>query len=239
MRKILNFLLFVFFTLPIATLVGVLAQALRLTGQTRVIHPERIHKWKRKLIVVSNHPSLLETVQLPATLFFTQFFLNHRYFPWSTPDKKNFYDKWYWAWIRPISIAINRASGTEERRALRQMQDTLNQGGVIIIFAEGGRTFKGDTFLYSESGRRIRKFTRGVGLLVNHTRAHVLPIWVDGTDDVLPNHPTKLFAGINFRKRVTIKVGRTMRFDFGQHLAKADEITQKIEQAVLALADEE
>lgn len=239
MKKTLNTLIFLFFTFPIAVVLGLTILLLRASGQTKIIHKERHPRWKKKLIVVSNHPSLLETVLLPASLFFPQVLLDpFSYIPWSTPDRRNFYDRWYWFWIRPISIPIDRKNRANGMRSLYEIARVLEREKIVIIFAEGGRTFRGTEFVYSKEGKRIRPLENSIGWLVTRTKAHVLPIWVEGTDKVLPNHQTKLFAGINWREKVTIKVGNVIRFRITKRLGGAKQITESITQALLNLADE-
>ena len=235
----LNILVFLFFTFPASVFLGFFVFILRIIGQVKVLHRERQPYWKRKLIIISNHPSLLETVILPAFLFFPQAIFNpFFYIPWSTPDKKNFYDKWYWFWIRPVSIPINRRNHENGARTLYDMVRLLEKKKILIIFAEGGRTFRGTEFEYSEGGKRMRPLENTVGWLIRRTQAHVLPIWVEGTDKVLLNHPTKLFAGINWRERVTIKVGNVMQFKPTKRIGSAKQIIESITQALLNLADE-
>jgi len=242
MKKALNTLIFLFLTFPIGVFVGLFFFILRIIGQTKILHYERFPHWERKLIVVSNHPSLLETVLVPS-LFFHQYAVNpFAYAPINTPDSDNFYKRWYWAWARPVSIPIKRGNKIAELRSLYQIKKTLDQNRIVILFAEGGRTFRGKDgdFLYSTKGKKIRKLKDGIGWLVVKTRAGVLPIWVEGTDQVLPNHPTKLFCDINPRARITIKIGNLLRFRPSLRIGSAGkEITQKISDALLKLADEE
>ncbi len=239
MKKALNTLIFLFFTVPIGVFMGLFFFLLRIIGQIKIIHPERFPHWKRKLIVVSNHPSLLETVLVPS-LFFHQYAVNpFAYAPVNTPDSYNFYKRWYWAWARPVSIPIERGNKIAEARTLYRMKEALDQKRIVVLFAEGGRTFRGERFLYSKKGRKIRELKPGIGWLVVRTGARVLPIWVEGTDQFLPNHQTKLFYSINPRAKITIKIGKLLRFRLSLRIGSSKEITQKISQALLDLADEE
>lgn len=242
MKKTVNILTFLFLTVPIGVLCGVFFFVLKIIGQIKILHYERFPHWKRKIIVVSNHPSLLETILVPTLLFFRQYAVNpFAYAPINTPDSYNFYKRWYWAWARPVSIPIERGNKTAELRSLYQMKKVLDKKRIVVLFAEGGRTFKGKDgdFLYSTKGKKIRKLKDGIGWLVVKTGARVLPVWVEGTDQVLPNHPTKLFCGINPRARVTIKIGNLMRFRPRLRIGSGEKITQKIQEALLNLADEE
>ena len=115
--------------------------------------------------------------------------------------------------------------------------------GGLTLFAEGGRTeggrtVKGEDFLYSQKGKKIRIFKDGLGWLVLKTGALVLPVWVEGTEKVLPNRPDKLFSCPNLREKITIKIGEPLRFH-GLPAAKREQATQIIANALLRLADEE
>ena len=241
MNNIVKHLTFLFITYPAAIILGLALLSLRLCGRIKVLNYQRFPKWRRKMIVVSNHPSLLETILLPA-LFFRQYLVNpYRYAPWSTPDARNFYTKWYWFWARPRSVPILRQNGHSEARAIFQLKRILKEEkGIVIIFAEGGRTFRGTEFLYSKSGRkRIRTLKDGVSWLVVRTHALVLPVWVEGTENILPNHPTKLFAGLRLGQKAIIKIGEPIRFRATRRLGYAREVSERIGEALLELADEE
>ena len=117
------------------------------------------------------------------------------------------------------------------------MKDILKSGGVLILFPEGGRTFKGEEFLYSEKGNKIKILKEGVGWLVMKTKPLVVPIWVEGSDEILPNQADKLYYTLpRFWRRMTIKIGEPLRF--GNPSGK-EEVTQKLAIALLNLADEE
>lgn len=209
-------------------------------GAIKILHKERIPRKMKRVIVVCNHPSLLEVVIIPA-LFLRNVLRNpYKNIPWSTPDLVNFYNRWPWFWIKDIAIPIKREDQKEELRALFAMKQALFNNGVIVLFAEGSRTFKGTEFLFSKKGKKIRPFKNGIGMLIARTKAEVLPIWIENTDKVLPNHPNKLYAGVNIRgERVVIKVGELTRIRTTQRLGSAEEVTHKVEELLLALADEE
>ncbi len=239
MKKIADFFVYVFITTPIGAMFGIFFFILRLIGRIKVLHWERFPHWEREILVISNHPSMLETVMLPA-LFFHEYMVNPWWFaPMNTPDLHNFYKRWYWAWARPICVPIDRTSLISEGKSLYLIRKAIEEKKIVILFAEGGRTFRGKTFLHSKSGKKMRELKRGVGRLVARTNVKVLPIWIDGTDTVLLNHSTKLFGGINPKGKITIRIGELMEFPKSLRMGKGEEIIEKIEQALLKLADEE
>lgn len=198
--------------------------------------------YKNGLILISNHPSVLGCmleVFLPV-LFFRDY-LKHpfRLRPFSVPDKRNFSDRWYWNWIKPVAVPIDRMGGIQKKaRALLRLIKILKSGGINVIFAEGGRTFTGDEFQYSAKGKRIRTLQDGVALLIQKTGAVVLPVWVEDRIKTSPDNPNpkKLYHRLpEFWKGVIVKIGNPIRFE--DNLGR-DEIIQTLTTALLNLADE-
>ena len=240
MNKIWRKIIFFFFTIPIVLVVGLMVLFSRLIGFVRVSHPERIPKKERRIIVVCNHKALAEVVIGPAALFFVRFLRNPLRIIFSTPDWANFFIRWYWFWIRPISVPVKRGDKKEELKSLFAMKEVLMSGNDLWLFPEGRRTFRGTEFVVSPKGNKISKLKEGVGWLVARTKAWVLPVWINNTDVVFPNDPKKLFGGINIRgARIEIKVGKLTKMRTSLRMGSAQEITREIEQILLDLADEE
>ena len=142
---------------------------------------------KKGLIVIYNHPSLYEPVLMPF-LFSPWYLFSLRLVPFSVPDKRNFYDKWWFVPFRTFCIYIERENAKETFRNIRLMINKLNEGGIIIISPEGGRTFKGDTDGFRRKGNReIRKFKSGIEYLLKKSHANILPVWIEGGEKVIPN----------------------------------------------------
>jgi len=236
MKKRENSLVFLFFTYPYGIISGVIFWILVFLNFIVIKGWKRFPRKKEKLILVSNHPSLLEPFLLPALFLGDYLFSPFKFAPWSTPDKENFYDKWYWFWARPRVIPIKRGSIREEAVSLIRMKKVLENRGIIIFFPEGGRTYKGKRFLKSFKGKKIRELKEGIGWLVLKTKANVLPVWVEGTDKVLPNISGRLFSFPRFNGKIVIKIGNVL--DFKKNNLSKEEITRQIASALLNLADE-
>ncbi len=203
----------------------------------KVQHWDRFPKRQKKVLVVSNHPSLLEVVLVPA--LFSRDYIVHPFdfSPWNVPDKKNYFDNWYWwAWAKVRLVPIDRTNNREAFKALRRVKEILNLGGIVILYPEGGRTFKGKSFFYSEKGERIRQLKAGVGWLVLKTNPLIIPVWIDGAEKVLPNKPDKLYYCLpNFSNCITVRIGKPINIQGNDK----EEITQEIALSLLKLADEE
>jgi 1-acyl-sn-glycerol-3-phosphate acyltransferase len=148
-------IIFIGTTYPIGVILGIMFNLLRLLRRIKVHHPERFPHGRGNVVLVSNHPSLLEPFLL-ITLFFRDYLFHpFKYGPWSTPDIKNFYNRWFFFWLRPRAIPIPRESEGGKKDSFNQMKKVLDAGGILILFPEGGRTYKGSDFLYSKTGKKL------------------------------------------------------------------------------------
>ncbi|MBZ9577633.1 1-acyl-sn-glycerol-3-phosphate acyltransferase [Patescibacteria group bacterium] len=230
----------------IGTLLGVLVLFLRIIRVIRVLNWDRFPKYHRNLelfkhglIVVSNHPSLLEPL-LVSALFFGQYITHpFKLSPWNIAEVRN-YKKWYWQWASTRIIWVDRKNSEKAKQTFIKVKNTVNSGGLVVIFPEGGRTFKREK-LYSRTGnKQIAILQEGIGLLIRKTDAPVLFIWVEGSDEFFPNTiwiegKRNKFPFPRFWKKITIKIGQIVRFE----KVSKEEITQQVAAHLLKLADEE
>lgn len=137
---------------------------------------------KGPLIIVGNHFSFVDP-----TAFV-------RFAPWPiefvggafTPHAP------FWTKIFPFLWGYHKLyRGTGSRAALRAAEHTLNTGGFLAIFPEGGNW-----------ATILRPARPGTAYLAARTGAPILPVGLDGCLDVLPN----LFKGK--RAKVTINIGK-------------------------------
>lgn len=242
-KKIGFNLIIIFMTYPFGVLLGLLFQILKGFGIIRVIHEDRLPINFDRRILVSNHPSVIDP-WLAVALFFKEYFwtpLKRR--PVIMADKKSFYDPWYFFGLRPAMVPVERGDRRKEAASLIKVAKVIEQGSPVIVFPEGGRTFKGKDgeFLCSPGGKKIRPFKGGVGLLAARTNALIIPIWIEGSDHVVPNSRKTLWTKLKiwrlFSHGIDIKIGYPIDArDFsGQN---REEITQAIVISLLRLADE-
>lgn len=228
----------------IGTLLGGLVLFLRIIGVIRVLNWDRFPKYHRNpelfkhgLIVVSNHPSLLEPL-LVAGLFFTQYFVHpFKFSPWNVSEEKNYNNIW-WRWAKSRIIWVDRESPEKARQTFIKVKNVISSGGIVILFPEAGRTFKRKK-LYSQKGKAVAILQEGIGLLIRKTKAPVLFIWIEGSDDFFPNtlwidENTSKFPFPRFWKKIIIKIGGTIYFD----RKSKEELTQEVAAKLLELADE-
>ncbi len=205
----------------------------------KVIHSERLAciRTLRKKIIVCNHPSWFDPF-LAAALIAWYYLTNpFRDAPMIVADQEKFYDSWLLWFFKPVMIPIDRNNKERTFAALRKMEEAVNSGRPLIIFPEGGRTFKGedDKFHRSVNGSRIRFLEEGIGFLVRRTGATVIPIGLDGSDRVFPPSKKRLLTRPKPWHRIVISVGDPIVFK--PHTPRGH-ITQEIAFQLLRLMDE-
>jgi len=226
MRKLLSAILFC-----VSYVAGIVLATVYAIGEFLLIvemqHKERYPRWEHNMIIAVNHPRLVEAVFAPALLIREWFLAPRKWGPWSAPDQTNTKKKWWWFFWLGLgrSVQVPRGDLKGMRKAFLRVLAILRSGGRVIIFPEGGRTWKGKDHLMSRNGHKIRPLKNGVGKLVARTEASVLPVWVDYA-------PVRHY----FRRSIVIiKIGEPMYFPRG---VSHQEVTVALEKALLDLADE-
>ena len=259
-NKLISEIRFLVANYLVAPVLGILVCLLEALGRIKFIHFDRFPIWEEKLIIVSNHPSLLDPwvfslmgfpwMNFPwvfSPLWFRmkfslrwfkelqkEFSLPKKLFPANVPDKNNFYDPPFMGVLKGINVPVDRNGGAHGRiGTVLALKKTLETGGRILIFPEGTRTFKAvkKSEVRSASGKQMGKLKDGASWLALKTGAKVLPIWVEGTDKVLPNNK---FPFPRLWHRMTIKIGTP----FVAEGATREEVTLQITRSLLGLADE-
>jgi len=244
----------------VAPTLGILVCLLEALGRIEFLHFERFPIWEEKLVIVSNHPSLLEPFFLPLMGFpwmnfpwvfsplwsrirFSlswfkelqkEFSLQKKLIPANVPDKNNFYDPAYLGLFQGINVPVDRNGGVQGRiGTVLALKKVLENGGRVLIFPEGTRTFKAiqKCEVKSANGSKLGKLKDGAAWLDLKTNARILPIWVEGTEKVLPNNK---FPIPRLWHTLTIRIG----IPFFEQENTRKEATSEIAQALLELADE-
>lgn len=219
---------------------GVLFWLLRLTKRVEVFgyKKEKLDPKNIGLVVISNHPSLWEPALLPF-LFFPRYLFSLRFVPFSLPDKKNYYNKRWFAPFRSVSVPIERGSTREELRTIKILREMLREGKILILFPEGGRTIAGKEFRFSCFEKRIRVFPSGIEKLFKNN-CLILPIWTEGGELVIPNKKTfpkgPYFLFPRIWEKTKILIGEPFELKTGNF--PKGQIKEHLEEVLLKLADE-
>ena len=149
------------------------------------------------LILVHNHSSLWEPALFPF-LFSPWYLFSLRFVPFSTPDKINYYDKWWFSFFRAVCIPIERGNLKGEVRALKEMKDRLADGKILILAPEGGRTFKGEEFKVIRRGKIevVRRGTPGV----RHSKLYYVRGKSPREVDEIFSHAVRRIEGVTPKK---------------------------------------
>ena len=164
-----------------------------------------------------------------------EFSLPKKLIPANAPDKNNFYDPPYMRVFQGINVPVDRNGGVQGGiGTVLALKKILENGGRVLIFPEGTRTFKAirKSAVRSANGKELGKLKDGAAWLALKTNARILPIWVEGTDKVLPNNRLPI---PRLWHRMTIKIGTP----FVVQGNTRKEATLEVTQALLGLADEE
>ena len=212
---------------PWATRVRIVLMELVMKPVNRFFAPatvtglHHLHGLSGPIIFVANHSSHADTSTLLTRL--PKRFAHHSviaaaadYF-FDTKRKADF-----WA-LTLNAIPVERTK--IDRRSAAVTQQLVEEGWNLIIFPEGGRTPDGN----------LQAFKPGAAFLAVRTNAPVIPIYLDGTREILaksvPGQPKHHMIK---RHRVSIAIGAPI---YAQEGENARRMAPRIEDAVIALSN--
>ncbi len=186
-----------FLSYMIQVFVGILGMFyLRVMNRTKVYGNKILRTEKPPYLYVSNHLTMIDDFLLDPVLFgpIAISRLALQYFPWHVPEEKNFFLNPVLAWFlqKCQSIPITRGRGVFQPGMMR-VKELLLDDRIIHIYPEGTRSRSGD----------IGKGQIGVGKLAHETKMKVIPVYHEGTQNILPVGSKKLQTG----KKIAIVVG--------------------------------
>lgn len=234
MKKSLLFLM----TYTVGVVVLSFFQLGRLVGFIEVMHADRLPTKKGKLLITPNHPTIFEPFIAPMLVGHWWFLRPHKYGPWSTPDL-HLFRKWPLFRLgagRSIPIHRSKANGAlgASRRdqvrnltkAFDRIKEVLREGGIVVLFPEGGRTKSGDPskLIVSNSGRKLRPLQSSVNNLAVSAGNGVLPVWVE--------HRPKWFP------RLVVNVGHVLYAETEGEGDTDATLKDRLQDALLVCADE-
>ena len=173
--------------------------------------------YDRNTLLVSNHQSMIDSFPVGLFAFFPQAWLLPHLRPWNPAAVENFYKTPILAWLANMWRCVPVKPGRRDLKALNMLVDVLPRG-VMTLFPEGARTRDGSV----GAGRP------GLGMLIMRTRPKVVPVAIDGMQDILP-----IGAKIpRVFKRLIISYGKPI--DYSEFLDReptreiAQELTDKV-----------
>jgi len=103
-------------------------------------------------------------------------------------------------------IPVNRRSDESKKEAIDAAIKMLKNGYCLVIYPEGGRAYDGV----------MREFKFGVGKLHLDSGVSVLPVMLEGTQELMPPH-----GGLKFKKSAEIIIGKSLNFPKEREVAKS------------------
>jgi 1-acyl-sn-glycerol-3-phosphate acyltransferase len=143
-------------------------------------------------LLLSNHQSMIDSMPIALAAFYPKSWLRPYLVPWHPAARENFFKNKFIAWYSSHTRCIPVKPGRRDVHALHKMIDVLPKGA-IILFPEGTRSRTGNV----EDGRP------GAGLVALATKPRIIPVAIDGMQEILPIGKTVPRIG----KRIYIKCG--------------------------------
>ena len=143
-------------------------------NRTTVIGRERVGH-RHNTLLLSNHQSMIDSFLVGGAAYLPWSLIKPSLIPWNPAAIENFYKSKFLAWLAYNWHCIPVQEGRRDLRALRHMVDVLPTG-VLTLFPEGTRTRDGS----------IGKGRAGAGVVALTTKARVIPVAIEGMQDVLP-----------------------------------------------------
>jgi 1-acyl-sn-glycerol-3-phosphate acyltransferase len=81
--------------------------------------------------------------------------------------------------LRLKIIPVDRTVGKSDVRGLILARKAISRGANIVLFPEGGRTFKGTKNLQSKTGKELRPLKGGFALLAAELGVVLVPVWFE------------------------------------------------------------
>ena len=194
--------------LPIMTyvapniMVALLWVLFRVFNRTTVIGRHHVG-YGRNTLLLSNHQTMIDSFLVGTMCFFPQSLLKPYLIPWNPAAVENYYKNPFLAWFSDVHKCIPIREGRRDLGALRRMIKVFPRG-VMTLFPEGTRM----------RGAKVGEGRVGAGMIVLSARPKVIPVAIDGMEEVLPIG--SYFP--RFFKHVYVSYGEP--FDYSEFLNK-------------------
>ena len=146
----------------------------RVLNRTTVIGRKNVGDEPNTLLL-SNHQSMVDSMPLGIAAYYPKSLIKPYLIPWHPAARENFFKNRFIAFWSSHTRCIPVKPGRRDVHALHKMIEVLPQG-TIILFPEGTRSRTGD----------VGKGRPGAGLVILATHPRVIPVAIDGMQDVLP-----------------------------------------------------
>lgn len=159
------------------------------------------------VLIISNHPSLIEVILIPALFWWLGWAGQGARVPWSIGDSSLFI--FYWLYPPFRGIPVERGAHKNQRqnvKAVRATMKVLKRPGTVILYPEGGRTVKGEVF-YALGENRVREPDISIIRFAAENDCRVLPVWVSGPRITTPESFFRGYVRLLFGTRIRLTFG--------------------------------
>ncbi|UCD23373.1 MAG: 1-acyl-sn-glycerol-3-phosphate acyltransferase, partial [Gemmatimonadota bacterium] len=181
-------------------------------NRTKVIGRRNVGESPNTLLL-SNHQSMIDSFLVGLAVYYPQSWIKPRLIPWNPAAVENFYKTPLLAWLSYNWKCIPIRQGRRDFRALHRMKEKLKQG-VMTLFPEGTRTRDGS----------VGEGRPGSGLLALATKPRVIPVAIEGMNQVLPIgcHIPRI------RKRIFVHYGSPIDLSEFEGVKRTKEVSEQV-----------
>lgn len=126
-------------------------------------------------VLLSNHQSMIDSFLIGVATYFPKSIIKPYLIPWQPAASENFFKHPILAFLSSHWRCIPVRPGRRDLKALVRMIEILPKG-TMMLFPEGTRSRTGE----------VGDGKPGAGLLILATRPRVIPVAIEGMQDVLP-----------------------------------------------------
>ncbi len=176
--------------------VGLMWIYFRVLNRTTVLGREHVGS-NRNTLLVSNHQSMIDSFPISIFAFYPKSWVKPFLIPWHPAAEENFFGNRIVRWMSMHWRCIPVRQGRRDLNALNRMMEVL-PGGVLTLFPEGTRS----------RDASVGKGRPGAGFVILGTQPRVIPVAIDGMQDLLPigSKRPRLF------KRIYVSYGEPIDF---------------------------
>lgn len=188
--------------------------------------PEARLAWRKGgVLFIANHPSLIQTIVLPSIFWYLEWLGRAKHVPWSLADEKLFGNRpWLYQAFRCIVVSRDEnklVRDTVNKRSVELTLARLSHGGVVLLYPEGGRTFKGSVNCTTAEGRQLRQCKPKLVQRAVQAGSTVIPIWFDHGVSIKPESFWQGYVKLFFGPKCHIYFGTPLK-------KEASEITEEV-----------
>ena len=184
----------------------------RVYGRSRLPHAPNT-------LLLSNHQSMIDSFLIGYAAFFPYDIIKTYLVPWNPAAQENFFRNRLFSWVSHHLKCIPVRPGRRDLKAITRSVRALRDS-TMILFPSGTRSRDGS----------IGRGRPGAGLVILGTGPKVIPVTIEGMDQVLPIGAWFPRLG----KKVAIYFGRPINYDDLENRERSREAAQEIVDRVMS-----